>query len=403
VLLLYSSILGSPIELNVLFLHHNAPAQFKFLLAELVRRGIEPIFISQKINERIPGVKHFIIRPTSESNPSKKNPPLSVDKLFLSSLLKLKKRGFSPDIIISHSGFKCGLYAKSVFSTAKLICYLEWWFTSENINDILNSSQWLKLNDIDFIKSIDRNMLCAYELIQADFIISPTSWQLSHLPNFFLSKPHKIIHEGFDPQLLHYPPVFKSATPNITYATRGAEAIRGFPEFIEAACEICKHNKRTTIHIIGDDRICYCGSPPAQGSYHKWAEYTIHNYGVSSQFRFYGYLPRDQYLKVLSRSNLHVYLTSPFVPSWSLLDALAMGLPVLASSNTSLDEFLPHAIPRVDHSNVPNLIEAITNSLLITAEELIRVSNQSRLHISQNFNRSSSVDAWLSVISMLVS
>ena len=46
---------------------------------------------------------------------------------------------------------------------------------------------------------------------------------------------------------------------------------------------------------------------------------------------FPGRIEYDIYVRLLQRSDVHVYLTYPFVASWSLREALAMGCVVIGS------------------------------------------------------------------------
>ena len=55
-----------------------------------------------------------------------------------------------------------------------------------------------------------------------------------------------------------------------------------------------------------------------------------------SRFRFLGHVEPEILAAVLRRSDLHVYLSVPFVLSWSVLNALACGCVVLAG--------LPHGV-----------------------------------------------------------
>ena len=49
-------------------------------------------------------------------------------------------------------------------------------------------------------------------------------------------------------------------------------------------------------------------------------------------------MPTDTLVDLLSLSDLHIYLTVPFVLSWSLLNALACGCVVLASDTEPVRE-----------------------------------------------------------------
>ena len=50
------------------------------------------------------------------------------------------------------------------------------------------------------------------------------------------------------------------------------EPMRGFPEFIEALPEVFNAHPTLEVEIAGEDRICYGGSAPNEGSYGIWAE-----------------------------------------------------------------------------------------------------------------------------------
>jgi glycosyltransferase involved in cell wall biosynthesis len=60
------------------------------------------------------------------------------------------------------------------------------------------------------------------------------------------------------------------------------------------------------------------------------------------RFVFTGRVPSAQLVELFSLSDLHVYLTAPFVLSWSLFDALACGCTVLASDTAPVREVIRH-------------------------------------------------------------
>src|SRR5262249_52521872 len=59
-----------------------------------------------------------------------------------------------------------------------------------------------------------------------------------------------------------------------------------------------------------------------------------------TKFVFTGLVSVNALVDILSLSDLHVYLTVPFVLSWSLMDALACGCTVLASGTAPVKEMI---------------------------------------------------------------
>jgi glycosyltransferase involved in cell wall biosynthesis len=61
-----------------------------------------------------------------------------------------------------------------------------------------------------------------------------------------------------------------------------------------------------------------------------------------SRFLFTGSILEDQLVDILSVSDVHIYLTMPFVLSWSLMDALACGCTIVASDTAPVREMIQH-------------------------------------------------------------
>jgi glycosyltransferase involved in cell wall biosynthesis len=128
----------------------------------------------------------------------------------------------------------------------------------------------------------------------------------------------------------------------VTYVSRGMESIRGFDIFMKLAKRLCERRRDVVFFVVGEDRICYGGDAEFTGgkSFKEWV-LARDSYDLS-RFVFTGLLPVPALAQLLALTDLHIYLTVPFVLSWSLLDALACGATVLASNTPPVREMVGH-------------------------------------------------------------
>ena len=124
----------------------------------------------------------------------------------------------------------------------------------------------------------------------------------------------------------------------VTYATRGMEPYRGFPQFMEAVALIQQRRPNCHVVVVGDDRVAY-GKTLPDGKTYK--QLMLEKLPLDlSRLHFTGSLPYDQYLQVLQASSAHIYLTRPFVLSWSMLEAMASGCLLIASNTAPVTEVI---------------------------------------------------------------
>lgn len=123
----------------------------------------------------------------------------------------------------------------------------------------------------------------------------------------------------------------------ITYATRGMEPFRGFPQFMEAVAILQKKRPQAHFVIGGEDVVCY-GTKHPQGTY---KELMLKKLNLNmNKIHFVGKLPFDEYIKLLQVSSAHVYLTYPFILSWSILEAMACECCIVASDTKPVVEVI---------------------------------------------------------------
>ena len=179
---------------------------------------------------------------------------------------------------------------------------------------------------------------------------SPTAWQRSRFPAIYQDKI-RVIFDGIDTALWRPLPSdvrrvgdkqFPDDVRIVTYATRGMESMRGFDIFMKIAKRLCDERQDVVFLIAGEDRICYGGDERIIGrtSFKDWV-LSQDNYDLS-RFLFLGLVPPAQLVQLFAVSDLHMYLTVPFVLSWSLMNALACGATVLASNTAPVQEMITH-------------------------------------------------------------
>ena len=198
---------------------------------------------------------------------------------YRQGLTRLDQSGWRPDIVVSHSGWGCGLHVKELWPECQHIAYVEWWFDPQS--EFFSYDQFN--TDLNFSKNQTekhwlRNQALALELVNADIIIAPTRWQAQQLPSILRERCF-VIHDGIDLELFRSGSQVTDhrASPVIlTYGTRGMEPMRAFPQFIQSLPELLQIHTNLRVEIAGTDEIHYGGRPPKDHqSWGDWAKYFL--------------------------------------------------------------------------------------------------------------------------------
>lgn len=390
---------------RVLFLHPNFPAQFKHLAYAASLNGHDARFLCHTHYGRsIPGVKRLTLKGSNSHKylNSKGGDQIQrsnlLAKQYRNGLVKLKESGWQPDVVISHSGWGCGLHLKEVWPHCRHIAYLEWWFNPES--DFFKydaNNEALKINSKKISGLWLRNQALALELVCADSIVAPTKWQSNQLPPLLQERCH-IIHDGIDLNIFKPKPQLQQRdSPLITYGTRGMEPMRCFPQFIEGIVCVLLKNQDIQVEIAGEDTINYGGrSPSNHSTWKQWAKHLLNEAGLGARVKWLGRLNTKDYVSWLQGSNCHVHLSHPFVASWSLLEALACHSPLIVSDVQPIRELCEGTgaeVSYVDHRAPSALPRAIEQALQKVADSSCK-PNPSRLG---SYSLESSLRQWGSV------
>jgi glycosyltransferase involved in cell wall biosynthesis len=339
--------------MRILFLHSNFPAQFRHLATALAKNPQhQVVFGTKQAKGSLPGVHKALYQVSRSAHPQTHHYVRSLESAVLEGQAvyrmgqALKAQGFIPDVVYGHSGWGTPLFIRDLFPKAKLYGYFEWFYhahgsdadfdLSEPLNADAAASLWMK------------NAPILMDLARCDGGISPTCWQQQQFPAAFHSKL-KVLHDGIDTTYFCPNPGAKLVLPAIgldlshadeivTYATRGMEPYRGFPQFMEAVALIQQRRPHCHVVVAGDDRVAYGKSLPDGKTY---KQLMLEKLPLDlSRLHFTGSLPYDQYLQVLQASSAHIYLTRPFVLSWSMLEAMASGCLLIASNTAPVTEVI---------------------------------------------------------------
>ncbi len=339
--------------MKILFLHSNFPAQFRHLAVALAHDPAHQVVFGTARHEgQIPGVQKVIYtqlrKPHKETHHYLKpfeNAVLQGQAVYR-LLDKLKADGFVPDIVYGHSGWGPTLFIKDIFPQAKLLCYFEWYYNADGADVGFDPGE--PVTPDDKLRIRVKNAPILTDLCSCDAGLCPTNWQAQQFPKEFMGKIN-ILHDGIDTNyfcprqgeklFLHAVGLDLSGAKEIvTYVSRGLEPYRGFPQFMEAVSLLQKKRKACHVVVVGEDRVAYGRRLPDGKTFQQLMMETLDL--DLSRVHFTGRLPYSQYLQVLRASSVHIYLTRPFVLSWSMLEAMSTGCVIVASNTPPVTEVI---------------------------------------------------------------
>jgi glycosyltransferase involved in cell wall biosynthesis len=340
---------------SVLFLHQNYPGQFKLLSMALARRPEFRIAAIGEGHRTLVGTARIDFRGYGR-RPSGEEafPPLAHfgehmrrGRAARQVLIDLKRAGFHPDVTIAHPGWGEALFLKDVFPRTRLISFLEFYYRATDSDLDFDPEFHFPRSDGDIVSL--RNIPNLQAAAVSDVVLSPTRWQAGLFPEPLRSQI-EILHEGIDTEaakpgpaqriILPDGPALEPGQPLVTYVARSLEPYRGFHSFMRALPALQRRHPSVRVAIVGKEDVSY-GRGPRTGS--SWKEELLAEVGQDldlSRIHFLGTIPYEELINLFRLSTVHVYLTYPFILSWSLLEAMACGCVVVGSDTGPLQEII---------------------------------------------------------------
>jgi glycosyltransferase involved in cell wall biosynthesis len=338
--------------MHILFIHQNFPAQFGHIAQFLTsNKGFRCTFLSEQPAGITGGIERIQYRRRGGAIEQTHYCSRTFENAIWHSHAAFEalesRPDLRPDLIVAHSGFLSTVFLRELYD-CPIINYFEYYYhTTGSDMDFRPDFPASLLNRL---RARARNAHLFLDLVNCDAGYSPTRWQQQLFPPLFRPKI-RTIFDGVDTTLwrpmagIPRTVAGKDIPPDVrivTYVSRGMESMRGFDIFMKAAKLLCERRQDVLFVVVGQDRVCYGGDQEVTGrqSFKEWV-LSRDDYDLS-RFLFTGLLPPKDLAQLFSLSDLHIYLTVPFVLSWSLLNALACGTTVLASNTAPVREMIRH-------------------------------------------------------------
>ncbi len=343
--------------MKVLCVHQNFPGQYLHLARYLgTQTEHQVVFITQRQEVELPGVRKIVYKPRRTISPQVHHYLRESEAAVLNAqevariALDLRKAGFIPDVMLGHNGWGEIWYLKDIFPEAPLIGYFEFFYRMQGADVGFDPADPVTPDTAPRLRTKNLGNLLALDT--ADLGQCPTEWQKSVYPRRY-QPILNVIHEGIDTTVVKPDPAARLAIADseakftageeiVTYVARNLEPYRGFPSLMRSLPKILTARPNARVIIVGGDEVSYGARLPAGETFRQKMLTELAGSIDLSRVHFLGKISYAGFIKVLQVSRVHVYLTYPFVLSWSMLEAMAAGCLVVGSRTQPVEEVIHH-------------------------------------------------------------
>lgn len=370
--------------MNILLIHQNFPGQFKYLAPRLSADSRKTV-VALTMRKDAPVCPGITLVPYAADRGSAPHiHPWLADletktiraEACFRACRELAAQGFRPDVIVAHSGWGESLFVKDVWPRARLGIYCEFYYRADGA-DVGFDPEFASADPGEACRLRLKNLNNMLHFEIADAGLAPTAWQAGTYPQPFRDRI-TVVHDGIDTDALAPNPNVSLSLGSglaltkrdevITFVNRNLEPYRGYHIFMRALPAILRQRPRAHVMIVGGNGTSY-GAKPKDGL--TWRDVFLQEVrGLISdadwsRVHFLGTLPYPHFVALLQLSTVHVYLTYPFILSWSLLEAMSLGCAVVASDTAPVREAVRHdetgrLVPFFD---IPGLVSEICRLL----------------------------------------
>jgi len=389
--------------MKILFVHQNFPGQFLHLAPALQERGHTVQVLTHKdnaIESGLPTLRytHTVAKPKPEETRLGRTFTQMTDRgvdVARGARTMRDKYNYTPDVIFGHSGWGETLFLKEIWPEAKLLVYAEFYYRGIG-RDVGFDSEFKVDTFTQLLSAQSRGAYLAQSLLHADAGLSPTKWQASTHPPL-LRTIIEVIHDGVKTDVVKPNPkaqitlgtgkVLKAGDEVLTFVNRNLEPYRGYHSFMRALPDVMAARPNAEVVIVGGDEVSY-GDPPPNGQ--KWKDIYLNEVKDRldmSRVHFVGKIAYPHFVELMQVSRAHVYLTYPFVLSWSMLEAMSAEALVIGSRTPPVEELITHGKNGllVDFFDIKGWSETIIKALA-KPEDYMALRRAARKGIVKNYD-----------------
>jgi glycosyltransferase involved in cell wall biosynthesis len=402
-----------------LFIHQNFPGQYQHLARYLaIQPGARVFFITQPSQNSIPRVTKLVYKPEIPKqfgcHPNTIGFDLAVrNGMSVAEICRdLKGQGIVPDIIAGHAGWGETLFVKDVFPETPILSYFEFYYHFSDVD--LGFDPEFPWQPEDAFRLRTRNAVNLLSFDAADWGNTATQWQRSLYPPELRPRITRI-HEGVDTDMVKSDSAawirlertgltLTREHEVVTYVARNLEPYRGFHVFMRAAPEIMRRRPETHIVVVGGDDVSYGVPPPEGTTYRRLMMDEVGGALDLDRIHFLGPVPYNLYLDILQVSSVHVYLTYPFVLSWSFIEAMASGCAIVGSATPPVEEVLQNGVNGllVDFFSTDGIADRV-DQVLDHADRMQEMRDAARATAIRNFDLKTRImPSWLQLMDDLI-
>ncbi|APE42038.1 glycosyl transferase family 1 [Sulfitobacter alexandrii] len=390
--------------MNILFVHQNMPGQYRELVQWLAATGQHRIyFLTQRKNApTLPGVETR--KYETHRTPAKDAYGLSrvweeaVGAGFGAAVAAKRlevQEGFRPDIVIGHVGWGELTFFKQIWADVPIIGFFEYYYNITGGSVGFDPEEPVS-DHAPFLMQA-RNAVPLANIETVDMGHCPTYWQRDRFPRSFHDRMY-VCHDGIrTDKLLPNPDVslglgrldreLTREDEVLTYVSRNLERTRGFHIFMRALPHILRERPEARVLIVGGNEVSYGGKSRHPGGLRAEMEAEVGRNIDWDRVHFLGNIPYPQYKKMIQLSRCHIYLTMPFVLSWSLLESMSMGATIVASDVAPVREAITHGETGllVDFFD-PEALAAQAVEVLARPQDFAHIGKAARDHVVREYD-----------------